>query len=619
MAEPASEVAGPTDAPGPGAATPWAASVGTGPHGLEVSGVPVIDLAERFGTPLVVFDEGEVRDRCRAVVATGARVLYAVKAFTSHAAIRLMLEEGLDLLASSGGEVETCMRAGASASRVVLHGNNKSDAELSFAVGAGVSHVIVDNGDELARLDRLARTAGRVQPILLRVVPDVRVKTHEAIATGHDESKFGIPIASIADLAMKAAGMPGVRSAGLHAHIGSQLLEPEPYRQVADALLDLAVRIRREAGVDVEVIDVGGGFGVTYTGERALDPAGLVDVLRDRVASRSRRLGLDPPTLTIEPGRWLVANAGLTLYRVGSRKRVRGRTLLAVDGGMSDNVRPMLYDARYTVVRADRADGPADAFTVVGRHCESGDTLAEEVLLPADTGPGALLAFAATGAYTYPLASAYNRAGRPAVVGVRDGSSTLWLRREDDADLERLEAPAPRAPAHVEPPAGVHIRPAAPRDARSFLEFWSAVVAEGGSVRSEHVRLSARAYRSRFRRSWTANEAQVVAVDDADHVVGNVYVQRDQHPVTRHVATLGIAVAAPHRGRRVGSALLSEAFRWARAVGVEKVVLSVYPDNTRAIALYRAFGFVQEGRLAKHSHKSSGYVDEILMAAWVER
>ncbi len=253
----------------------------------------------------------------------------------------------------------------------------------------------------------------------------------------------------------------------------------------------------------------------------------------------------------------------------------------------------------------------------MGRHCESGDTLAEDVHLPADAGPGDLLAFAATGAYTYSLASSYNRVGRPAVVGVRDGLARLWLRREDAADLDRLEGPAPRAAVVAEAPEGITIRPAAPRDADSYIAFWTAVVAEGRYVRTERVSHSKRVYRSRFRRPWTDHEAQIVAVDGQGTVVGHIYIQRERHPVTHHVATLGIAVAADHRGRGVGSALLADAIVWARGVGVEKLVLSVYPHNTGAIALYRKFGFVQEGRLSRQSRKSYGDEDEILMAAWI--
>jgi len=284
---------------------------------------------------------------------------------------------------------------------------------------------------------------------------------------------------------------------------------------------------------------------------------------------------------------------------------------------MSDNPRPSLYGARYELAVAGPPRTAATrAVAIVGRHCESGDVLVDRVDMPADLRRGDLLAAASTGAYTYAMASAYNRAGRPAVVGVRAGAVTPWLRREDAADLDRLEAAASRLEPAPPIPEGVTIRPATPRDAGAFLAFWSAIVAERRYVRSETVRHSARVYRARFRHSWTDREVQVLAMD-GDRVVGHLYVQREEHPATRHVATLGIAVAASHRRLGIGAALMSECVRWAREAGVEKILLSVYPHNTGAIALYRSFGFVEEGRLARQSRKSYGDEDEILMATWL--
>ena len=269
--------------------------------------------------------------------------------------------------------------------------------------------------------------------------------------------------------------------------------------------------------------------------------------------------------------------------------------MIAVDGGMSDNIRPMLYDARYTVAasRAEAGHGVRDHRRPplrVGRRA------GRRRRAPADVARGDLLAFAATGAYTYPLASTYNRVGRPAVVAVEEGRASVWVRREEPGDLDRLEAPAPRKAPDADPPDGITLRPAAPEDARSFLSFWRAIVGEGGYVRSEEVDTPARVYRARFRRSWTDREAQVVALD-AGRVVGHVYIQREAHPVTRHVATLGIAVSADHRGQGIGRALMAEAFRWARRSGVEKIMLSVYPTTRgdRAVPAVRVRG----GRTAR--------------------
>jgi len=587
-----------------------------GPDGMIVGEVPAAELAERFGTPLLVFDRDEIVRRMRAVRSAFPRAAYAVKAFTSQAMIRLALEEGLDLLCATGGELEACLRAGAPGERLLFHGNAKTHDELFLAVGACVGLVIADGPGDLTRLDAMGRDAGRVQPVLLRVIPEVKVTTHEAIATGHASSKFGTPRPEALEAAALARSLPAVRLEGFHAHAGSQVLEVEPYVRVLDALIDLAM----EAGVRPSVLDVGGGFGVTYRDEPALDVGGVAAALVGRL--RERRMAATD--LLVEPGRFLVANAGVTLYRVVDTKHRGGRRLVAVDGGMADNMRPMLYDAVHEVrVAAAKGsisrEGATSLATVVGRHCESGDTLAEHVVLP-PVEAGDLLAMAATGAYAYPLASNYNRAPRPPVVVVGDGRTVEWLRREDAADLERLETGAGLADAAVgrsrTSPDGVEVRPARAGDARGYLELWRAVVAEGRWVRSEEATQPLRVYRRRFRTSWSSEGADLVAARGG-RLVGHLAIQRERHPVTRHVATLGLAVAADERGLGIGAGLLAGALDWARSVGVEKVVLSVYPHNAAAIGLYRRFGFVEEGRLSRQSRKSYGYEDEILMACWI--
>jgi diaminopimelate decarboxylase len=256
------------------------------------------------------------------------------------------------------------------------------------------------------------------------------VETHEAIATGHAASKFGVPLAAAADVARRASATAGIRLIGLHAHAGSQVLDVDAHVRVVRALLGVAV----DAGIRPAIIDVGGGFGVTYTDETPSDVVAVAAALRDELDAN----GSDA-ALQIEPGRAIIANPGLTLYRVLSRKQAGGRNLVAIDGGMSDNLRPALYDARHDVAAVSNGNGPTEQVTVVGRHCESGDVVVDDVSLPAGLARGDLLAVAATGAYTYPLASAYNRFGRPAVVGVRDGDATLWLRREDVDDMDRLD------------------------------------------------------------------------------------------------------------------------------------------------------------------------------------
>ena len=603
---------------------PWPDHAEFGPSGLSIGRMSAEELARRYGTPLLVVDEEHLRARARTFASLFPHPLYAVKAFTSRAAIRIVAEEGLDLLASSGGELTACLRAGVPGDRIVLHGNNKSDDELRLAVASGVRLVNVDNTDELERLDRIAGEAGVVQTIMLRVIPGVGAGAHEKIVTGGAGSKFGTALELVPGAVRRSMELGHVRLAGIHSHVGSQVLEVEPYLAEVDVLLDLLVRLRWETGFEAELVDLGGGFGVAYTDERPFALDELAPTLLARVHEGAERRGLRDVHVLVEPGRSVVGTAVLTLYRVGTVKRSpNGRAIAAVDGGMSDNVRPMLYGARYTVAFAGppRPASPTVA-DVVGRHCESGDVLAQEVKLTYDPRPGDLLAFAATGAYTYSMASTYNRVGRPAVVAGRDGSSRVWVRREELEDLERLEAEeavpssgGAGAPAVV--PAGIELRPARPRDARSFLQAFRRVADERRFIRSERVTRSVGSYRRRFRRAWEDRGAHVLAFDGR-RVVGSLSINRDEHPSTRHVATLGMFVVSSHRGRGVGAALMGEAIRWAREFGIERVELSVYPHNDAALGLYRKFGFVQEGRLVRRSKKSYGYEDEILMAVRLE-
>ncbi len=603
---------------GAGTGGPWPASARFGPHGLSIGGVSAEDLAARYGTPLLVADEEHVRERCRAFARLFPHPLYAVKAFTSRAMIRLVADEGLNLLVATGGELHACLSEGIPGERIAFHGNNKSDDELRFAVSSGVWLVNVDNPAELERLDPIARAAGVIQPVLLRVIPGVGAGAHEAIRTGAAGTKFGMPLSMVPGAVRRAMDLPNVHPAGLHAHIGSQVLEPEPYLAAIDVVLDLLERLKRDTGFEADVVDVGGGFGVSYTDERPLELDRLAPALLARIRDGAARRGLRIPHTLVEPGRSVVGGAMVTLYRVGTVKEtLEGGTLVAVDGGMADNIRPMLYGARYTVAVAGppRDSGPVE-IDVVGRHCESGDVLARDVKLSQDVRPGDLVAFAGTGAYTYSMAGNYNRVGRPAVVAVREGESRVWLRREDDADLDRLEASTSSFQSGPPPAEGFEVRPARPRDARSFLEAFRSVAAEGRFIQTEEVLQTAREVRKRFRRPVTEEGAHLVAVAGGG-VVGSISIRRDAHPATRHTASIGMFVTSAWRGRGVGSALMGGALRWARDAGVERVDLSVYPHNQAAIALYRAFGFVEEGRLIRHAKKSYGYEDEILMAVWL--
>jgi diaminopimelate decarboxylase len=602
---------------GPG---PWPTGAAFGASGLEIGGVAAADLAERYGTPLLVVDVDDLRSRCRAFRDAFPRVLFAAKAFPIRPVIRAANDEGLGVLAATGGELEAALRAGVRPDDIALHGNNKSDDELRLAVDHRVGFVVADNADELERLDRIARDAGVRQPVLLRVTPGVEGHTHAYVDTGGAHSKFGTPISEgVALQAIKGAlALPALEFRGVHAHVGSQLLTSDPYLQEIEVLLDLLVEIRDSLGAEVSLLDIGGGFGAMYTDEVVPEPAAIGAAVLDRIRVGVQQRTLRMPDIVVEPGRAVVANAAVTIYRVGSIKRTPGGpTFAAVDGGMSDNIRPALYGSRYTVRRASAPAGDAprsaDSFRVVGKHCESGDVLGD-FELPADLAVGDLVAFASTGAYTYAMASNYNRVGRPAVVGIANGTQALWLRREDLADLDGLDVYQP-PPPDVPVPEGVELRPARPADFRSFVRHLSEVAAERRYIRMESVNASRRLWRKRLRRSWTDREATLVAVVGED-VVGSIGMAREGG-LNSHVASLGMSVSKPWRGRGVGSALLAAGLRWAREVGVEKVSLTVYPHNTRAVALYRKFGFVDEGRLTGQSKKSYGYEDEVIMSMWV--
>jgi diaminopimelate decarboxylase len=590
-------------------------------RGLSVAGVAAPDLAAEYGTPLLVVDEDDFRERCRAFVAAFGRVLYAVKAFPAATLIRAATEEGLGLLVSTGGELQACLRAGVAAAPISFHGNNKSAYELEMALDAGVGLITVDNVDELEMLSRIAQRLGVVQDILLRIAPGVEGETHAYLETGGLESKFGIPeVGDRALSAMKLAEtLPGVSLSGIHAHVGSQLTHVDPYLAEVERLFDLLAEVRDASGKTVGLVDLGGGFGVTYTDEQPVTPDDASGRILAAVDSAATARGLDRPEIMVEPGRALVANSVCTLYTAGFMKDPpSGASYIAVDGGMSDNIRPALYGARYTVACASPGrTGAPTRVTVVGKHCESGDVLATDVGLPEDLQAGDLLAFASTGAYGYSMASNYNHVGRPAVVAVRDGKARLILRREDDADLGRLEVD-PRPEPDVSVPADVEIRPARPRDAASFDRMWRPLLEEGW-VRSQPFDNPVRHYKALFRRSESSGGLWLMALADRE-VIGHLAITRETHPLTAHVATLGLGVAAPWRGKGVASALMAEAFRWARSVGVRKLILTVYPDNVAAVRLYRRFGFVDEGRFAgnaKDPQNPYGYRDEILMGRWL--
>jgi diaminopimelate decarboxylase len=398
---------------------------------LEVGGCDVVELAAEFGTPAYIYAEDDMRARARAYLEAFERrggdfeVLFASKAFPCTAAYRLFAEEGLSVDVASGGELHTALRAGFEPERIHMHGNNKTDEEILFAARAGVGHLIVDSFDEIDRCERLLE---RAQPVLIRVTPGIRPSTHDYVQTGQLDSKFGFGLEDglAARAIERVLASDVLELVGLHAHIGSQIFELEPYRLAIRAIGELA-------GDWCRMVNVGGGLGIAYTSED--EPPSVETYVDVKVRGVAEVFG-DGVRVLVEPGRSLVGNAGITAYRIGTVKEIPGvRTYIAVDGGMSDNMRPMLYGSRYEAVVADRAGAEANTLaTVAGMHCESGDVLVRDVMLAAPA-PGDVLVTPATGAYGYSMASNYNGVPRPPVVFCSNGDARVVVRRETYEDL----------------------------------------------------------------------------------------------------------------------------------------------------------------------------------------
>ncbi len=397
---------------------------------LGIGGCDVADLAERFGTPLFVYDEEHLRERCReAVAAFGSDVAYASKAFLCTAMARLAHEEGMAIDVSTGGEMFVALRAGVPADRLVFHGNNKSDAEIAMALEHGVGRIVIDSWDEIDRIESLVPQGSSGPAVLLRLNPGIEAHTHEYLQTGVTDSKFGFPLAE----GTAAAAIDRVRASGsmefvgVHAHIGSQVFDVSSFGRAVEALAPFV----EESGA--AEFSIGGGLGVAYVeGEESSSISEWARQVQAAVDSAGIRA-----KVSAEPGRAIVATGAVTVYTVGTVKRVPGvRTYVAVDGGMSDNPRPVLYGSGYeafavTDVDADRTE----AVRIVGKHCESGDIIVREAHLPAGTGVGDLVATPVTGAYGHSMGSNYNKVLRPAVVFVRSGEPRVVVERETYEDL----------------------------------------------------------------------------------------------------------------------------------------------------------------------------------------
>lgn len=433
----------------------WAKNVSKVDGVVTVAGESVTDLAEEFGTPLYVMDEDDFRSRARAFrdAFESCDVYYAAKAFLCVATARWVQEEGLNLDVCSGGELAVALRADFPTHRIGLHGNNKSVEELRRAVEVGVGRIIVDSFEEIERLTAITAETGREAAVMVRVTAGVEAHTHEYISTSHEDQKFGFSIADGAALeavrrivAARGSEGGGLRLLGLHSHIGSQIFVTDGFEVAARRVLRLHAQIAAELGVTPPELDIGGGFGIAYTTQddpRTPDDLarGLLKIVDDECAA----LDLEVPQLSIEPGRAIAGPSAFTLYEVGTTKSVSldggaSRRYVAVDGGMSDNIRPALYSADYSCTLASRrSESPAVLSRVVGKHCESGDIVVKDEYLPGDVAAGDLLAVPGTGAYCRSLASTYNHVPRAAVVAVRGGEARLILRRETEDDLFTLD------------------------------------------------------------------------------------------------------------------------------------------------------------------------------------
>ncbi|HEY3735946.1 MAG TPA: diaminopimelate decarboxylase [Jatrophihabitans sp.] len=427
----------------------WPASTNRVDGVVSIGGAKVTTLAAEHGTPAMFLDEDDLRSRARSYreAFDGVDVYYAGKAFLCTAVARWIAEEGLGLDVCTGGELAVALAADFPPERISMHGNNKSVGELGHGVLVGVGHIIIDSFEEITRLEQISEAAGIVQSVLVRVTVGVEAHTHEFIATAHEDQKFGFSLrdGSAFKAAMAVLDSGSLYLAGLHSHIGSQIFDTAGFDVSAHRLVELAAQIR-DARRPVTELNLGGGLGIAYIpGDDPQTPQQTVERLVSIVRHECDAADLPMPRLSLEPGRAIVGPSTITVYEVGTVKQVtldggQVRTYVSVDGGMSDNIRPALYDAEYTCVIANRESTAEPVLArIVGKHCESGDVVVRDTQIPGDVRPGDLIAVAATGAYCRSMASNYNHVPRPPVVSVKDGTATVIVRRETIDDLLRLD------------------------------------------------------------------------------------------------------------------------------------------------------------------------------------
>ena len=425
-------------------------SVNSAGH-LCFAGQDVCSLAERFGTPLYLFDEDRIRENCRmykTAFANGfgenAAPAYASKAASFVHIYRVMREEEMYIDVVSSGEIHTAVKAGFPMERAFFHSNNKTDADIIYALDTGVGYFVVDGEDELVRLSELAEQRGMVQKILLRLTPGIDPHTYEAVNTGMVDSKFGTAIETgqARVIVERALSLSGIALEGVHCHVGSQVFDEDVFQRTADIMLPFLAQMHEEFGFTAKILNFGGGYGVPYTeSDGTVDIRARIGEVAAYLKALCERLSIEMPFFVMEPGRSIVADAGMTVYQVGAVKRIPGyKNYVSVDGGMTDNPRYALYGSKYTVIHGEKANEPADFLCdLVGRCCESGDIVQPKVFLPASTARGDLVCVCTTGAYNYSMASNYNRIPRPPVVMLRAGEAFEAVRRETYADLTALD------------------------------------------------------------------------------------------------------------------------------------------------------------------------------------
>ncbi|WP_010241535.1 diaminopimelate decarboxylase [Clostridium arbusti] len=417
---------------------------------LYIGGMSSTELCKEFGTPLYVIDEELVRGNCRDycenfAVDKGNKVAYAGKAFLPTAMCQIINQEGLYLDVVSGGELYTAHKSDFPMKKVLFHGNNKTIDEIKMGISFNVGRFVVDNFYEMEKIDEIARANNKVQKILLRITPGIEAHTHEYIKTGQVDSKFGFTLLNneTIEAVKKAISLPNVKLMGLHCHIGSQIFEIKPYEEEVDIMLDVIKTIKEELGYKIEELDLGGGFGIFYTEEdKPRETKEFCDAILKRAESKAKELKIELPVLIIEPGRSIIGNAGSTLYTLGSIKDIPGvRKYISVDGGMTDNIRPSLYQAQYQCAIANKISSETkEKVTIAGKCCESGDILLTDVDI-ANVESGDILIVPTTGAYGYSMANNYNKIPRAAVVLVKDGHARIICRRESYEDVLRNELP----------------------------------------------------------------------------------------------------------------------------------------------------------------------------------